>query len=81
MSGFRTIGVNAAGLRVGEHHHNAKLTDHDVDLIRRLHEDEGMSYRVLARKFEVSKGAIAGICRYERRAQTVERFREVRVLD
>lgn len=30
----KLIGVNAGGLRVGEDHHNAKLTNHEVDLIR-----------------------------------------------
>lgn len=30
----RSVGINAIGRRVGESHHNAKLTDHDVDLIR-----------------------------------------------
>lgn len=30
----RRIGINTIGRRVGEDHHNAKLTDHEVDLIR-----------------------------------------------
>ena len=42
--------------RRGENNHRAKLTESDVRLIRQLHPD--LSYRVLARKFEVSKRAI-----------------------
>lgn len=40
----------------GEGHPKAKLTEQDVRLIRQLHPD--LSYRVLARKFDVSKRAI-----------------------
>tara|TARA_R110000851_G_scaffold165169_2_gene309946 strand:+ start:155639 stop:155920 length:282 start_codon:yes stop_codon:yes gene_type:complete len=63
------VAVNEYGIRLGQYHHRSKLTDHEVELIRRLHE-EGLSYMQLADKFEVSKSAIAGICRYQRRAQT-----------
>ena len=50
----KTVAVNDAGLRIGEDHPNAKLTDAEVERIRSLHED-GMSYDTLAEKFEVSK--------------------------
>ena len=76
----RTVAVNDAGLRIGEDHPNAKLTDAEVERIRSLHED-GMIYEVLAEKFEVSKWAIGRICRYERRAQTPANFKNVHVLD
>lgn len=76
----KTVAVNDAGFRIGEDHQNAKLTDRDIDLIRHLHEKDGLSYGVLAEKFEVSKGTIAKICRYERRAQYACRFKEVPVL-
>lgn len=32
----RTISINATGRRIGEDHHNAKLTDGDVENIRRM---------------------------------------------
>ena len=48
----KTVAVNEAGLRIGEDHPNAKLTDTEVEHIRSLHE-ERMSYDVLAEKFEV----------------------------
>lgn len=78
MSMKRSVMVNEAGLRIGEDHPNAKLTDSEVERIRSLH-DEGMSYKTLAEKFEVSKGSIAKICRYERRGQFVTDFKAVPV--
>lgn len=41
-----------------------KLSDHEVELIRYLHEVEGWGYRRLAKKFEVSKTHIRRICAY-----------------
>lgn len=76
----KTVAVNEVGLRIGEDHPNAKLTDAEVERIRSLHED-GMSYEALAEKFEVSKWAIGRICRYERRAQTPADFKRVHVPD
>ena len=76
----KTVAVNDAGLRIGEDHPNSKLTDAEVETIRQMHED-GMSYKTLAEKFEVSKGAIAKLCRYERRGQHVANFKTVPVLD
>ncbi|HHV49092.1 MAG TPA: hypothetical protein GXX56_09065 [Rhodocyclaceae bacterium] len=76
----KTVAVNEAGLRIGEDHPNAKLTDGEVEMIRQLHE-EGVSYKVLAEKFEISKGAVAKICRYERRGQYLADFKTVPVLD
>lgn len=74
----KTVAVNDAGLRIGEDHPNAKLTDAEVERIRSLHE-QGMGYETLAEKFEVSKWAIGRICRYERRAQTPATFKAVHV--
>jgi len=63
----RIFYTNDRGYRRGEDHPHAKLTRGEVELIRQLH-DQGMSYRKLAHKFEVSKHCIGRICRYERRA-------------
>lgn len=76
---MRKVAVNEEGLRIGEDHPNANLSDADVDLIRDLHEEDGLTYETLAEKFEVSKWAIGRICRYERRAQTPSSHK--RVLD
>lgn len=72
----KLVAVNDRGLRIGEDHPNAELTDGEVELVRRLN-GQGMSFRILAEKFEQSKGAIAKICRYERRAQFTAKFKEV----
>ena len=74
----KTVAVNEAGLRIGEDHPNAKLTDAEVEMIRQLHE-EGVCYECLAVKFEVSKWAIGRICRYERRAQIPADFKAVHI--
>lgn len=61
------VALNEKRRRIGQDHPNAKLTDHEVDLIRDLRE-QGMKYTTLAEKFEVSKSTIAMVCRYQRRA-------------
>lgn len=77
---FKTVAINEAGLRIGEDHPKAELTDAEVELIRSLHEADGMSYSQLAEKFEQSKGAIAKICQYKRRAQFAVRIKAVPVV-
>ncbi len=72
----RTITVNEAGLRIGEDHPGAKLTNAEVEAIRQLHES-GLSYAALAEKFDVSKWTIGRICRYERRNQIPYRTKTV----
>lgn len=78
---YRMVAVNENGCRVGETHHRAKLTDHDVDLIRELHEEHGLSYSQLAEKFGCSKSTIRDYCQYRRRCQFPEKWRRVRVDD
>lgn len=70
----KVIGVNDKGLRVGQYHQRAKLSDAAVELIRRLRED-GLSYRVIAEKFEVGVRTVRDICAYTRRAQCVSRWK------
>jgi Mor family transcriptional regulator len=74
--GKRIVAVNEKGLRIGEDHQRAKLTDADVERIRQLHAD-GMGYKTLARKFDVSPEAIRDIVKFRRRAQCVMGFRSV----
>ena len=54
------------GHRVGESHNRAKLTDHDVELIRQLHEG-GMKQIVIAKKFDCSPANISEIVNYRHR--------------
>ena len=62
--------VNDRGRVVGQDHHRAKLTDHDVWLVHELC-DAGLSYSQIAEKFEVSKSLVAGICQWKRRCHVV----------
>jgi DNA invertase Pin-like site-specific DNA recombinase len=47
-----------------------------VDLVRKLHA-EGMGYAEIAEKFGVSRVTVGRICRYERRAESVVRWKRV----
>lgn len=74
----RTLALNTKGFRVGEDHQRAKLTDHEVDLIRSLHR-EGLTYKTIAEKFEISARMVGAICRYERRAEVVTAYKSIEV--
>lgn len=71
----RRIGVNESGRRVGQGHHNAKLTDAEVDLVRELREDHGYTYGQIADWFGATAQTIKDICLYKRRAQTPHRYK------
>ena len=51
----------------GEKHPKAKLTDHDCDLVRQLHDRYGIPYVEMAEKFECGKSTIADIVKYKTR--------------
>jgi predicted transcriptional regulator len=51
----QVIRRNSQGYRIGECHHNAKLSDDDVRLMGALRVEYGLSYGVIAGKFECSK--------------------------
>ncbi|MDZ7918501.1 hypothetical protein [Rhodoferax sp.] len=72
----RTVGVNDIGRRVGDSHPNAKLTDHEVDLLLSLR-DEGWPYSKLATKFEISKSQARNICKGLKRCQIPARYKAV----
>ena len=72
------VAVNDAGIRIGQDHQRAVLSDAEVELMRQLAEG-GMAYSELARMFEVSKYTVGRICRYERRAQTPAGFKRVHI--
>lgn len=75
----RTVGVNELGLRIGEDHVNAKLTNHEVDLLLELR-GQGWSYQQLADKFDLSKSGARKICKGVNRCQQPSRFKVVHVL-
>lgn len=72
----RLIGVNELGARVGDSHHNARLTNGEVDLLLSLR-DEGWSYQMLADKFDLSKSGARDICKGYSRNQIPIRYKEV----
>lgn len=63
---MKRVGYNADGLRCGETHHRAKLTDEEVDTILYLH-GEGLSFAAIAAKWDagvaISKSTVRDICR------------------
>jgi hypothetical protein len=64
----RLVGTNDEGHVVGEDHHRAKLTDHEIWLIHELRA-AGIHRREIAIKFEVSVYTIIEILSGRRRAQ------------
>lgn len=72
----RTIGINELGRRIGQDHHNAVLTNHDVELLLTMHEG-GIGYGRLAAKFEVSKSHVRDIVKGRRRGQTPSAWKTI----
>jgi hypothetical protein len=66
------VRVNERGLRIGESHPNARLSDADVE---RLHADReaGMSLGALAQKWGISKSGVKAIVDGKRRGQIGQR--------
>lgn len=82
MMGKRVMVIvtyNEAGNRIGETHHNARISDAVVDAIRDRHEDEGLGYKAMASIFGLSINTIRKICTYERRAQTPQKWKRTYV--
>ena len=73
----KIVALNASGMRIGETHHNATISDGVVDRIRELREDHGWMYSELSEHFGINYSTIAKICTYERRAQTPERYKTI----
>jgi len=76
-------GVTDRGIRVGEHHQHAKLSNEQVDYIRGLYEEGLFGYRSLVRVckdlwgIEVSRDTVKDIVKYRRRSATPERYKTV----
>lgn len=76
MNARRVVKVNERGLRIGEDHGRAKLSDAEVELLLRLRR-EGWGYRRLAAKFEICRSAAKRICLGVARSQTCAGHRTV----
>lgn len=57
---------NPQGYRIGEGHHRAKLSDRQVECIRRLR-DGGFSYRQIAEHMQCSMWTVRDIADYRTR--------------
>ena len=80
MSGrSKIVAVDEHNNRIGEDHPRAKLTDHDVELIRQLREEFGLAHSEIAVKFEIAKSTVVAICQYQRRATTPAGYRRVTI--
>ena len=64
------VAVGETGERIGEDHPKAELTNEQVDRMRDLREDFGMTYTQLAAMYNVTKRSVAAICQYKRRVST-----------
>jgi len=66
MVGMREKRKLKPGLRRGENHPRATLTDGEVEMIRKLHE-QGLGYKRIASKFECGVRTVRDIVSYRRR--------------
>jgi hypothetical protein len=73
------VAVNEFGRRIGETHHNAIISDCVVDQIRERHEDHRRGYLAISQEFDIALTTVRKICTYERRAQTPERWKTLRI--
>ena len=71
------IALNEAGYRIGQYHHNATLTDRDVELMLRLRAD-GYGWKRLARTFDCGVRTVRDVCAGTRRAQVPASWRMIR---
>ena len=71
------VAVNAGGYRIGEDHPNARLTNHEVELMIEMFEEGHHSLRQLARVFDISKSQVRNIVKGLKRAQLPEAYKTV----
>ena len=71
------VQIGEYGKRVGESHGRAKLSDHEIDLVRQLKE-EGMPATEIAEKMEISRRYVYKLVNFERRASIVAEWRRLR---
>ena len=68
---MKTVTVNDQGLRVGQRHQRARLTDSQVEVMRQLHEVKGWGHKRVAKLFNASRSHVRAILLYRVRAQTI----------
>lgn len=73
MDEKQKIPIGARG-PCGEHHHKAKLSDEDIEMIRLIYDEGFLGYRAIARAFGVRHTVIRNIVKYRRRATLPIRY-------
>ena len=73
----RSIAYADNGYRVGESHHQARIPDSVVRLIRDLREYDGLSYSQIAKRVGCSRQHVHRICTYVMRAAIPAEWRTV----
>ena len=73
----RTVLTNEAGSVIGQDHHRAKYTDHEVELMLRLVQVHGMSQRSVAAAFDASKSFVCMLVNGQRRNHTAHGQKEI----
>lgn len=71
------VQIGEYGKRIGETHGRAKLSDHEIDLVRQLKEG-GMPATEIAEKMEISKRYVYKLVNFERRASVIAEYRRLR---
>ena len=72
---IRHVCVNDRGLRIGESHPRAKLSDHQIEEIRTLAIEHRVPYRELAKRFSISFGYVWKIVSFKRRNKLPAEYR------
>jgi len=73
------VGLNERSRRIGQYHGRAKLLDHEVELLRAMRDSDPDVWtpRRLAEKFEIHVRTVHKLLSYQRRGDTVVRYRAV----
>lgn len=76
---IRYVATNDRGLRIGEGHQRAKLTDREIEEIRDLHEAGAFNCPELGKLYGISRWYAWQVVSYLKRSQTVAGHCEVRL--
>ena len=73
------VAYNESGRRIGETHHNSRISDAQVEEIRDRREYDGWNDLQIANFYGMSVNTVKKICNYQRRGQRAERWKRVQV--
>lgn len=78
---IRYVATNDRGLRIGEGHQRAKLTDREIEEMRDLHEAGVFNCPELGQLYGVCRWYAWQVVKYVKRVQTAAGHRAVRLSD